>query len=133
MNNEEMNNIAEGASKPFVDFSDWYNRQSRLVKSGIILAALATLVIGFYILDIPIGKSSLPSLMNKTTSLPSIAVNRTGTLPSLLVAKSTNQTDIYDILCTNIYSLNQTNLTYGRITCAKTNITGYDCICYTSV
>ena len=130
--NEDLNNIAEGAKKAPMDFIDWYNRQGKLVKSGIIFAALALLVLGLYWLDMPAG-DGIESLFGKNISLPSLFQNKT-TLPSLLGGKVTNtSTTIYDILCSNLYFYNQTNITYGKITCAKMNITSFNCVCYTGM
>lgn len=128
--NEDMNKIAESVKSIPQDFSDWFGQQSSLVKSMIVFIALGLLVFGLYWLDMPAGEG-LGSLFGKNITLPSLFGKNTS-LPSLLGGKVINNSiTIQDILCSNLYAFNQTNLTYGKITCAKMNISEYNCICYT--
>lgn len=75
-------------------------------------------------------QTSLPSLLNQKSSLPTLLNDIE--LPSLIkpANKNSNHT-IEDLMCRELYTKNMHNITLGGTTCFRWNSTEYDCVCLT--
>lgn len=125
----------EKISDPFKNLTVWYAKLGTWGK--ILIALLAIIIMGiFTIIMIPTLKiektGGLPSLLGQKSSLPSLIKDME--LPSLLTkVKAKPVISVDSFICSVIYQYNLTNSTLGRTTCHRYAEFDYDCICFTPI
>jgi len=111
----------------------------------VIIIILLAVILAFEFLDVPTGGlTELPNLFEKNISLPSLLNNSSINLPHLPTPhlltwgrQIDNPITLEDILCSNIYKYNQTNMSMGTTSCFNgvhyNFTTTSECFCYTSI